>query len=83
MNQTNRLPKKPHGLLRPLALTMLILSGLTLGLARFDEKLVIRITKPVTTEDLVAAPGSTIAVEGIADDQGAVYQKLDDPFVSS
>jgi hypothetical protein len=59
-------------------LTLLILVGLTLRVARFGERITIRIISPAPTDPpQVVHPGDTIRVEAIVDAGNAIYKAVD------
>ena len=68
--------RRPRSVLIPLGVTLAILLGLTLWLARFDERMTVRITSPTGPFPLRLKAGAICAVEGIADAGDAVYARV-------
>jgi hypothetical protein len=59
-------------------LTVLVLVGLTLRVARFGERITIRILSPVATlPSQVVHPGETLHIEAIVDAGDAIYKVVD------
>src|SRR5690349_13114242 len=70
--------RRPRSVVIPMILTLLILVGLTLRVARFGERITMRMINPVPTEPpRVVHPGETIHVEAIVDAGNAIYKAVD------
>jgi hypothetical protein len=68
--------QRPRSVALPMALTLLVLLGLTVSLARFDERFTVRITKPAATPTPILKRAVPVQVEGIADPGDARYRRV-------
>jgi hypothetical protein len=59
-----------------MAITLLILQAFVIGLARFNERIVVRITKPASMPLPTFHPGIPYPVEGIANSGASVYMPV-------
>jgi hypothetical protein len=68
----------PRSVAIPLIVTVLVLVGLTFCVARFGERITIRILNPVATlPPQVVHPGETLHIGAIVDAGDAIYKVVD------
>src|SRR4051794_9109797 len=66
--------RRPRSVAIPLAITGLILMGLVYRVARFDERIVVRIARPSGPHPLRLKGGAPYLVEGTVDSGDATYR---------
>jgi hypothetical protein len=69
--------KRPRSVAIPLAITGLVLLALLVRVARFDERITVRITTPSGPHPLTLKAGAPCLVEGTADSGDATYRVAD------
>jgi hypothetical protein len=70
--------RRPRSVAIPICLTVLTLVGLTFRVARFGERITVRIISPVASvPPQVIRPGKTIHVEAIVDAGDSPYKAVD------
>jgi hypothetical protein len=70
--------RRPRSTLAPMALTFFLLAGLVAAFTRFDERVVVRFTRPAEapTPPPTLRRGAACSVEGVADAGDAIYQSV-------